>query len=174
VANCTSSASGEGPDGHGHINTSIAGGYDTWSGFPFLDPLGYQRGMGISPYSRLAGTRIFNPGFDQSACGGTDTGVIQSIQDNGTLINTNSWGCSGCAGTYDDSSQAYDAGVRDADLTEPGNQEMIMFFSSGNSGPSSGTVGTPGNGKNMITVGASENQRPSDEDGAWTDGCAIR
>jgi hypothetical protein len=173
VANCTSAASGEGPDGHGHINTSIAGGYDTTSGFPFQDPLGYQRGLGINPYGRFAGTRIFAPGFDASACGGTDTGVIQSVQDNGALINTNSWGCSGCAGTYDDSSQAYDAGVRDADLTEPGNQEMIILFSAGNSGPSSDTVGTPGNGKNMITVGASESDRPSDEDGLWTDGCLV-
>jgi len=169
VANCTNSASGEGVDGHGHINVSIAGGYDTRSGFPFQDPLGYQRGLGINPYSRLARTRIFDPGFDQSGCGGSDTGVIKSIQDNGALINTNSWGCSGCAGSYDDSSQAYDVGVRDADLTEPGNQEMIILFSAGNSGPSSGTVGTPGNGKNIITVGASENQRPSDEDGSWTD-----
>ncbi|MCP4358835.1 MAG: S8 family serine peptidase [Chloroflexi bacterium] len=173
VANCTDSASGEGPDGHGHINTSIVGGYDTRGGFPFHDPNGYQRGLGINPYGRMAGTRIFDPGFDQSSCGGTDTGVIKSIQDNGALINTNSWGCSGCAGTYDDGSQAYDVGVRDADLTEAGNQEMIVVFSSGNSGPSSGTVGTPGNGKNMITVGASENDRPSDEDGSWTDGCAI-
>jgi hypothetical protein len=174
VANCTNSADGGGPDGHGHINTSIAGGYDDRAGFPFQDPLGFQRGLGINPYGTMAGTRVFDAGgFDQSACGNSDTGVIQSIQDNGALINTNSWGCSGCAGTYDDSSQAYDAGVRDADPTEPGNQEMIILFSAGNSGPGSGTVGTPGNGKNMITVGASENQRPSDEDGAWTDGCGI-
>jgi hypothetical protein len=173
VANCTDSASGEGVDGHGHINTSIVGGYDTRGGFPFQDPLGYQRGLGINPYGRLAGTRIFDPGFDQSGCGYSDTGVIQSVQDNGALINTNSWGCALCADTYDDSSQAYDTGVRDADLTEAGNQEMIILFSAGNSGSSSGTVGTPGNGKNMITVGASENQRPSDEDGAWTDGCGA-
>jgi hypothetical protein len=173
VANCTDSPNGEGVNGHGHINTSIAGGYDTRSGFPYVDPLGYQRGLGINPYGQLAGTRVFDPGYDASGCGGTDTGVIKSIQDNGALINTNSWGCEGCAGSYDDTSQAYDVGVRDADLTEPGNQEMIIVFSAGNSGPSSGTVGTPANGKNMITVGASENQHPSDEDGAWTDGCGF-
>lgn len=50
---------------------------------------------------------------------------------------------------------------------------MIFIFSAGNSGPSSATIGSPGNGKNMITVGALENDRPSDEDGAWTDGCAV-
>ncbi len=174
VANCTDSADGGGPDGHGHINVSIVGGYDTTSGFPFVDPLGYQRGLGINPFGRLAGTRIFDAsGYDISSCSGTDTGVIKSVQDNGALINTNSWGCSGCAGSYDDSSQAYDVGVRDADLTETGNQEMIIVFSAGNSGSSANTIGTPGNGKNMITVGASENDRPSDEDGNWTDGCGI-
>jgi hypothetical protein len=173
VGNCTDSPNGAGVDGHGHINTSIAGGYDDRAGFPFQDPDGYQRGMGMNPYGRFAGTRIFDPGFDQSSCGGTDTGLIKSVQDNGAQINTNSWGCSGCAGSYDDSSQAYDVGVRDADLMEAGNQELIVIFSAGNSGPGGGTIGTPGNGKNMITVGASENDRPADEDGNWTDGCGI-
>ena len=173
VANCTSASSGEGVDGHGHINTSIAGGYDTTGGFPFQDPMGFQRGLGINPFGRFAGTRVFGPSFNLSNCGGTDTGLIQSSQDNGAAISSNSWGCSGCAGTYDDSSQAFDVGTRDADLTEAGNQAMIFLFAAGNSGPGAGTVGTPGNGKNMITVGASENMRPSDEDGSWTDGCLI-
>ena len=173
VSNCTSASNGAGPDGHGHINVSIAGGYDLRSGFPFRDPNGYQRGLGINPYGRFAGTRIFGPSFNLSNCGNTDTGLIKSIQDDGADIASNSWGCGGCAGSYDDSSQAFDVGSRDADLTQAGNQELIMIFSAGNSGPSAGTVGTPGNGKNMITVGASENVRPSDEDGSWTDGCNI-
>ncbi len=173
IANCTSAADGGGPDGHGHINVTIAGGYDTTAGFPFRDPLGFQRGLGINPFGQFAGTRVFGPSFDLSNCGGTDTGLIQSIQDNGAQISSNSWGCSGCAGTYDDSSQAFDAGTRDADLTEAGNQQMIFVFSAGNSGPTAASVGSPGNGKNMITVGASENMRPSDEDGNWTDGCAV-
>ncbi|MCP4361991.1 MAG: S8 family serine peptidase [Chloroflexi bacterium] len=174
VDNCTSSSNGAGPDGHGHINVSIAGGYDTRSGFPFRDPNGYQRGQGMNPYGRYAGTRIFdNSGFDLVKCSNTDTGLIKSSQDSGADITSNSWGCSGCASQYDSSSQAFDVGVRDADLTQTGNQELIMFFSAGNSGSGSGTIGTPGNGKNMITVGASENVRPNDEDGNWTDGCAI-
>lgn len=173
VANCTTAASGEGPEGHGHINVSIAGGFDARSGFPFKDLDSFNRGLGINPYGRLAGTRVFGPNFNLSACGGTDSGLIQSIQDNGAGISSNSWGCSGCAGSYDDSSQSFDVGVRDADLSEAGNQELVIIFSSGNSGPGSTTVGTPGNGKNMITVGASESDRPSDEDGSWTDGCGV-
>jgi hypothetical protein len=173
VANCTSSTDGGGPGGHGHINVSIAGGYDTKAGFPFVDPLGYQRGLGVSPYGRFAGTRAFDPDFDLSNCGGSEVGLIKSIQDNGARISSNSWGCASCAGLYDDSSQAFDAGVRDSDREEPGNQELTFIFSAGNSGPGSGTVATPSNAKNVITVGASESQRPSDEDGAWTDGCFI-
>ncbi|MBE2235092.1 MAG: S8 family serine peptidase, partial [Anaerolinea sp.] len=173
--NCTSSATAGGIGGHGHINTSIVSGYDQRSGFPFLDPNGYLRGQGINPYGRTGNTKIFTDGgsFSLVNCGNTDTGLIKSEQDNGAQISTNSWGCSGCAATYDDSSQAYDVGVRDADLSQAGNQELIYIFSAGNSGSGAGTIGTPGNGKNMLTVGASENQRPSDESGAWTDGCGI-
>lgn len=174
VSNCTDASSGEGVDGHGHINTSIVGGYDQRAGFPFQDPDGYFRGLGVNPYGQIAGTRIFDlAGFDLSSCGGTDTGLIESSYTDGARISSNSWGCSGCAGTYDDSSQAFDVGTRDADLNASGNQELMFVFAAGNSGSGSGTVGTPGNGKNMLTVGASENQRPDDEDGSWTDGCLV-
>ncbi|MGB0515088.1 MAG: S8 family serine peptidase [Wenzhouxiangellaceae bacterium] len=168
---CTNASSGEGVGGHGHINTSIVGGFDQRAGFPFQDLQGFQRGQGVNPYTRLAGTRVFSPGFSQASCGNSDTGLIQHTWQQGARISTNSWGCSGCAGSYDDSSQAFDVGVRDADPDLFGNQQLMHLFAAGNSGSSSGTVGTPGNGKNMLTVGASENFRPSDEDGNWTDGC---
>lgn len=173
--NCTNDSAADGRGGHGHINTSIISGYDQRSGFPFLDPNGYLRGQGINPYGRSGNTKIFkNSGsYNVSACGGTDAGVIKREQDSGALISSNSWGCSGCSGTYDESSQAYDVGVRDADPSEAGHQPMIYVFSAGNSGPGANTIGTPGNGKNMITVGASENQRPNDESGNWTDGCGV-
>jgi hypothetical protein len=173
VSNCTSNPNGEAVGSHGHLNLNIVGGFESRVGFPFVDPNGYIRTQGVNPFARLAGTRIFGPGFDLSGCGGNDSGLIQSVHNDGGRIMNNSWGCSGCAGSYDDSSQAFDLGIRDADLTQAGNQELIMLISAGNSGPSAATVGTPGNGKNMITVGASENFRPDDEDGPWTDGCAI-
>ncbi|MEJ2750268.1 MAG: S8 family serine peptidase, partial [Anaerolineae bacterium] len=156
------------PDGHGHINTNIAGGYDVRAGWPFRDGDGYQLGLGINPYGRFAGTRVFTDIFDLSGCGDSDQGLIKHTQDNGAQISSNSWGCGGCANTYDTSSQAYDAGVRDADPSEPGNQPLIFIFAAGNDGPNDGTIGTPGNGKNVITVGASENDRPT-----WVDGCGV-
>ncbi|WP_295392861.1 S8 family serine peptidase [uncultured Thiodictyon sp.] len=173
--NCTTDASADGAAGHGHINTSIISSYDARTGFPYQYPSAYQRGLGINPYGRTGNTKIFaNIGYyDISGCGGTDTSLIKSEHDNGALISSNSWGCDFCAGTYDASSQAYDSGVRDADPSTAGNQPMVYVFSAGNSGPTVDTIGTPGNGKNMITVGASENQRPINEAGNWTDGCGI-
>jgi hypothetical protein len=163
-------------DGHGHLNANIALGYDlrenaSTPGARF--PGEYQRGLGVNPFGRLGGTRVFAPAFDLAACGGTYAGVIRASYDAGARISSNSWGCSSCAVQYDISSQAYDAGTRDADTATPGNQELITVFSAGNSGPGSRSVGSPGNGKNMITVGASENPRPVDEDGTWTDGCQV-
>ncbi|WP_440222606.1 S8 family serine peptidase [Dokdonella sp. MW10] len=164
--------------GHGHINANIALGYDlranaTTPGARF--PNEYQRGLGMNPYGRIASTRIFNSSgsFDQSTCGGSDIGVIRASYVAGARISSNSWGCSGCASQYNASSQAYDVGTRDADAQTTGNQQLITIFAAGNSGSSAGTVGTPGNGKNMLTVGASENQRPVDENGNWTDGCGT-
>jgi subtilisin-like proprotein convertase family protein len=170
VQNCTTNPLGDGLDGHGHINTSIVGGYDVRTGAPFQDVDGYQLGMGMNPYGRMAMTKIFANGgtFSISNCGGTDSGVIASSYGGGARISSNSWGCSGCAGTYDASSQAYDAGTRDALPGTAGNQEYLFVFAAGNSGPGASTVGTPGNGKNMITVAASENDR-----NGWTDGCAV-
>ncbi len=168
IANCTSEMSGAGPDGHGHLNVSIAGGYDARQGFPYQDEEGYQRGLGINPYGRFAGTRVFDGNFNLSGCGGTDLSLLRETYNRGARIMSNSWSCRGCAGTYDDSSQAFDAGVRDADSMMPGNQEFTILFSAGNAGPDLDTIGTPGNGKNMITVGASENVRPT-----WLDGCGI-
>jgi len=171
IGNCTPDAVGDGL-GHGHINTSIVGGYDQRAGFPFVDPLGYLRGQGINPYARMAHTKIFtNAGaYNVSNCGNTDNGVVKSSQDRGAVITSNSWGAN-TAGNYDDSSQAYDLLTRDGDTIEAGLQPMIHIFAAGNAGAGASTVGSPGTAKNVITVGASENQRPSDEDGAWTDGC---
>lgn len=181
IFNCTSgSTPGTGGGGHGHLNANVVGGYDARGDAggiqtPFEDPQGYLRGQGINPYTRLAATKIFTDAgsFVIGNCGGTDAGLIKSSQDRGAPITTNSWGAP-VGGNYDDSSEAYDIGTRDGDLTEAGNQPMIHIFAAGNDGSGAATIGSPGSGKNMITVGASENARPGpDETGAWTDACGI-
>ncbi len=85
--------------------------------------------------------------------------MILSNWDSGAKISSNSWG-SPNGSLYDGSAQAYDAGVRDADPGTNGNQELIYVFAAGNQGASENTIGSPGTGKNVITVGATENLRP--------------
>ncbi len=71
---------------------------------------------------------------------------------------------------------AYDTCARDADPGTAGNQQLVIFVAAGNS-YSLGTIGSPGNGKNVITIGATENYMPdsmshgnTDEDGDNPDG----
>ena len=150
-------------DGHGSLNAGIVADYDQSTGYPFQDADGQHLGLGINPFGRVGSTAIFvgSPeSYDVSNCGNNDQGVIKSNWQTGARISTNSWGLTVPPSTYDDGDQNYDAGVRDADPSASGNQEMIYVFAAANSGPGAATVSSPGAGKNVITVGASENLRP--------------
>ncbi len=83
-----------------------------------------------------------------------------------TFISNNSWNY---FGTYDytSASASYDAAVRDAVPRESGSQPILYVFSAGNDGGgneagiggSQDTIASPGNAKNVITVGALESPR---------------
>ena len=166
--NCTSDALANGVGGHGNLNAGIVGAYNDRTTQPYQDSGGYNRGVGISPYSRLAGNKIFNNtgSYDIANCGNTDLGVVQSSYNAGATITSNSWGADN-GGGYDSSAQAYDALTRDASPSTTGNQQMLHVFAAGNAGNGAQTVGTPGTAKNVLTVGATENVR---DDGVL-DGC---
>ena len=168
--NCTADASGDGKAGHGNLNTGIVGAYDNLTGSPSVDANGYRIGLGVSPYTRLSGTKIFNNAgnYDISQCSNTDAGVVANAYNNGATFTSNSWGAN-VGGAYDSSSQAYDALTRDASAATAGNQQMLHVFAAGNAGAGGQTVGSPGSAKNVITVGATENVR---EDG-FVDGCGY-
>jgi PKD repeat protein len=152
--------------GHGFLNANIVAGLNSGTGSAVEDALGYNYGLGIAPWARVGATAIFGGGtFDPPA-------YESAAYNLGARISTNSWGFvdnfNNPIPDYDSNSQAFDAMVRDARSSQGGNQEYTVVFSAGNDGSSSNTVSTPGTAKNVITVGASENDRQT-----GTDGCGI-
>lgn len=166
--NCSADTSADGRAGHGNINAGIIGSYNNLTGTPHVDANGYRRGLGISPYGRIAGTKIFrnNGSYSVNKCSNSDTGVVLASYNNGAGFTSNSWGADN-AGAYDGSCQAYDTLTRDASAGAAGLQQMLHIFAAGNAGPGTNTLGSPGCAKNVLTVGATENVR----DQGVNDGC---
>lgn len=166
--NWTHDAAANGVGGHGNLNASIVVGYNDKTGFPDQDANSYHHGLGINPFGRVAGSKVFSNSGSWDA--GTNTQIVSNSFALGARITNNSWGAN-VSGSYTIDSQEYDALVRDARPgtgADAGNQEMITVFSAGNAGPGAKTIGAPGSAKNVLTVGASENYRPT-----WTDGCNM-
>ena len=164
----------EGCDGHGNLNAHIIGGYvprGVMNGvdfgvFPHADASEFRWGLGVAPFVKIGSSVIFDPDSFTSP----EYEDLESMAyNNGARISSNSWG-SDVFGRYDKDAQRYDALVRDAQpdrecslpncVSKPGNQEYTIVFSAGNSGSSTGTIGSPGTAKNIITVGAAENVNP--------------
>jgi Subtilase family len=146
--------------GHGTINASIVGGYNDQSGAPYVDSDGYSLGLGIHPFAKLGISKIFGPDYLNPSL----TQLVDQMYGNGARISNNSWGSYN--NSYTTESQLYDVMVRDARAGDAGNQEMTIIFSSGNKG-TGGHLTSPGNAKNTLMVGASENLR------AGIDGCQV-
>jgi hypothetical protein len=157
------------PDGHGNLAASIVGGYNALTGSAYEDAAGYNYGLGICPFVQLGGTKCFDSLGAPTGFGSTTHAQrLSAAYAAGARVSTNSWGWTNSGGFYGVDSQAHDALVRDAQPTGiPGNQELVIAFSSGNDG-GPGTVAPPGAAKNVITVGASESNRQT-----GTDGCAV-
>jgi hypothetical protein len=153
--------------GHGNLNASIVAGYNNLTGSAYEDSNGYNYGLGINPFGRIAGSKVFNNSGSWDLPGDNYAGLLAQTYNLGGRISSNSWGAD-TGGQYTSDDQTYDALVRDSVSSQTGNQEMIIVFAAGNAGPGSNTVGSPGNAKNVITVGAAESYRPT-----WTDGCAV-
>ncbi len=164
--NWTQDPAADGGGGHGNLNASIVGGYNALTGYPYEDGGGYNYGLGISPFGRIAGSKVFGNTSGWSAPGYSV--LVANAYALGARIISNSWGGQPGTGEYLVDDQTYDALVRDADPLTPGEQPVTIIFSAGNSGPNGGTTGSPANAKNVISVGASENYRPT-----WTDGCGF-
>ncbi len=147
-------------DGHGNINSHIIGGFvpDSLIGVaPHSDAQNYRYGLGVAPFVKIGSSVIFDPGTFTSP---NYPNLESRAYRDGARISSNSWGAN--SNTYTTDSQTYDGLVRDAQpataaVPAAGNQEYVILFAAGNAGAGANTVGSPGTGKNVITVGAAEN-----------------
>ena len=170
----------QGCDGHGTLNSHIIAGYNNQpNGFPHTDAAGFHYGLGVCPFVKIGSSVIFDP----SSFTSPNYANLQSkAYQDGARISANSWGADS-AGAYNVDSQSYDALVRDAQpsgstFATAGNQPMVIVFAAGNAGSGAQTVGSPGTGKNVITVGAAENVHSHStanggNDPGGSDGCGF-
>lgn len=165
--NWTNDATADGIGGHGNLNASIVGGYNAQSGAAYADADGYRYGLGINPFGRVAGSKVFANAGTWEYPEASYAPLLNASYDHGARIASNSWGAP-TEGAYTLDDQEYDALVRDAQPNIPGNQEMLIVFSAGNDGADAGSTSSPANAKNIISVGAAESYRPT-----WQDGCGI-
>ncbi len=164
-------------DGHGHgthcAGLATADAFEG-SGLTYAGFGPYYVAQGLGHEANLYAEKIFSDGGGW--IGPADYGDILEVgYAGGARIHTNSWG-SASGGAYGAADQAYDTKARDSQSGTAGNQNMVIFVAAGNS-YSLGSTGSPGNGKNVIAIGATENYMPdsmshgnTDENGDNPDG----
>jgi len=152
-------------DGYGH-GTHVAGiaAGDTYYGNNLTyDGHGpYYLAQGLAYDSDLFAQKIFSDSGSWIDSTPSLYDLLEDAKREGDVyIHSNSWGESTGDGIYDNQDAQYDKGVRDSNSQQTGNQPMIVVVSAGNNGDDGNmTIASPGNGKNVITVGATGNYMP--------------
>nr|BAC82522.1 protease [Bacillus sp. KSM-9865] len=126
-------------NGHGtHVAGSVLGNGST--------------NKGMAPQANLVFQSIMDSGGGLGGLPSNLQTLFSQAYSAGARIHTNSWGAA-VNGAYTTDSRNVDDYVRKNDMT--------ILFAAGNEGPNGGTISAPGTAKNAITVGATENLRPS-------------
>ena len=136
--------------GHGsHVAGTIAGDN-------FATPIAHDPGDGMAPGAKLV---VQDAGFRTDNCGdlpGIGCPVVdlkpifQQAFTQGARIHTNSWGDNENAAVQNN----YSAASQDVDTFMFQHPDFLILFAAGNSGPGTGSVGSPSTNKNGISVGA--------------------
>jgi len=145
--------------GHGtHVAGSVLGNGTLSAGqFSGVAPQATLVMQSIAQFGNFAGTNC--DGIGLLGIPNDLNDLFQQAYDQGARIHTNSWGAP-VAGIYTPDSQEADQFVWD-------NPDMLILFSAGNEGVDADansvvdadSIGSPGTAKNVLTVGASENNR---------------
>ncbi len=76
--------------------------------------------------------------------------IFQQAYNQGARIHTNSWGDNENSSVQNN----YSSGSQDVDEFMWNHKDFLIFFAAGNSGPGTGSVGSPSTAKSGVSVGA--------------------
>ena len=139
-------------NGHGtHVAGSVLGN-GTRSGSNAAAHTYAGSNAGTAPEARLVFMALNTDGSGGIQCVDLNGDFLAKGYQEGARISTNSWG-SNTAGGYGQLSSLVDDYLWR-------NKDYLVLYAAGNAGPGAQTVGSPGTAKNILTVGASENNRP--------------
>ncbi len=152
-AQCTAKTTYTDLNGHGtHVAGSVLGN-GTRSGSNAATHSYTGSNAGTAPEARLVFMALNTDGSTGIQCIDVNGDFLAKGYQEGARISSNSWGANTNGGYNLISSLVDDYIWR--------NKDYLVLYSAGNSGPGAGTVGAPGTAKNVLTVGASENNRPT-------------
>ena len=144
--------------GNGRLSGSNPGAHDYAGSF-----------AGVAPEANLVFQSIMDAG---GGLGGLPDNLVDLFTppyNDGARIHTNSWGGPTGGTPQNPEYGGYTIYSRQADTMMWQHQDMLILFAAGNEGVDEDTdgvvdldsIGSPGTAKNVVTVGASENLRPS-------------
>jgi hypothetical protein len=147
--NATCASTGKPQGWHGtHVCGSLLG--DNYAVLSTPTSGGHDAGDGMAPNARL----IFqDAGNETTGCldglSADFSLIFQQAYNAGARIHSDSWGAD-TAGVYNGGCQTVDRFIYD-------HEDFLIFFSNGNAGPGSQTVGYPASAKNCLALGATTN-----------------
>ncbi|MEM7031675.1 MAG: S8 family serine peptidase [Chloroflexota bacterium] len=140
-------------NGHGtHVAGSVLGNGLNSGSIPESHEYANSH-AGNAPEASMVFMAVGLTGGGSLECISTNGSFISLGYENGARISTNSWG-GGADGEYDLLASIVDNYIWN-------HKDYLVHFAAGNSGPGAGTIGSPGSAKNILSVGASENNRPT-------------
>ncbi len=128
----------------------------TAAGDNFANLLLHDAADGMAPGAKLV---IQDAGFQTDNCGDLPgigcpvvdlNPIFQQAYTQGARFHSNSWGDNENAAVQNN----YSAGSQDVDEFMWNHKDFLIFFAAGNSGPGTGSVGSPSTAKNGVSVGA--------------------
>jgi hypothetical protein len=128
----------------------------TVAGDNFATPLLHDTADGMAPGAKII---MQDAGFQANACADAPgigcpvvdlNPIFQQTYTQGARIHSNSWGDNEDAAVQNN----YTASSQDVDEFMWNHKDFLIFYAAGNSGPGTGSVGSPSTAKSAVSVGA--------------------